>query len=280
MFISIDIGGTNTRVASSRNLKDIDAVETFLSQKTLEDEKKLIAQAIAKLAGKENIEALAFAVAGIVDKEKCIIERSPNYKVLEKISVKELLGVATKASIYCDNDSEMACLGEAVLGAGKAFKNIGYLSLGTGVGGAYIENKKISTTPKYFEPGHQIVNIDSNVADGYGIKGSLETLISGESFKKMYKAMPHECSDEKIWFEYGQNVGLGVHNLIMLWSPECIVVGGGMSKYFDKFLPGIQDFLSALTFVNIPKILKSEFGQGSGIVGGFVLISQATGYNL
>ena len=49
MFISIDIGGTNTRVASSRNLKDIEATETFPSQKVLVDEKKLITQAIKKL---------------------------------------------------------------------------------------------------------------------------------------------------------------------------------------------------------------------------------------
>jgi fructokinase len=168
-------------------------------------------------------------------------------------------------------------LGEAVLGAGKDFKNVAYLSLGTGVGGAYIEDKQISNPARLFEPGHQIVDLGSDIADGFGIKGTLETFISGESFKKRYKVLPHECNDEKVWFEYGRYVGLGIHNMTMLWSPQCIVIGGGMSKYFDKFLPGIENFLVDSKFVDLPKILKAEFGQGSGIVGGLVMISQSVG---
>ncbi len=280
MFISIDVGGTNTRVASSRNLRDIDATETFPSQKILYEEKKLIIRAITKLAGNNKIEATAFGVAGIVDKEKCFIRKSPNYEAINEVDIKGLLGDIGQTSIYCGNDSEIACLGEAVLGAGANFIGVAYLSLGTGVGGAYIENKQISTPSKFFEPGHQIVDLSSDIADGYGIKGSLETLISGEAFKKRYKILPHECNNERIWFEYGRHVGLGIHNLTMLWNPECIVIGGGMSKYFNKFLPGVQDFLANLTFINLPEILKAEFEQGSGIVGGFVLISQATGYSL
>ena len=278
MFISIDVGGTNTRVASSRNLRDIDVIETFPSQKILDEEKKLITQAITKLAGNNKIEATAFGVAGIVDKEKCFIKKSPNYKTINEINVKDLLGDVGQMPIYCGNDSEIACLGEATLGAGAGFRSVAYLSLGTGVGGAYIENNQISKPSRFFEPGHQIVDLSSDIADGYGIKGSLETLISGESFKRRYKVLPHECNDEKIWFEYGRGVGLGIHNLNMLWNPECVVIGGGMSKYFNKFLPGVQDFLIDLTFIAPPKILKAEFEQGSGVVGGFVLISQAIGY--
>jgi glucokinase len=281
MFISIDIGGTNTRVASSQNLKDIVATETFPSQKTLDDEKTRLAQALQKLSNGNTLSAIAFGVAGIVDKETCFIEQSPNYKVINQINVKDLLGEAAKnVTIYCGNDSEIACLGEAVLGAGAKFKSVAYLSLGTGVGGAMIENGHVSNPPKLFEPGHQIVDVSSSLSDGFGVKGSLETFISGESFKKRYNVQPHECKDEKIWFEYGRNVGLGVHNMTMLWSPDCIVIGGGMSKYFDNFISGVNDFLQGSNFIKLPKILKAEFGQGSGIVGGFVLISQATGYNL
>lgn len=279
MFISIDVGGTNTRVASSRNLRDIEATETFPSQKILGDEKKLITQAIAKLTGNTKIEAIAFGVAGIVDKEKCFIEKSPNYKAINEINVKDLFGNVGQIPIYCGNDSEIACLGEAVLGAGVGYRSVAYLSLGTGVGGAYIENKQISKPARFFEPGHQVVDLSSDIADGYGIKGSLETLISGESFKKRFKILPHECNDEKVWFEYGRGVGLGIHNLTMFWNPDCVVIGGGMSKYFDKFLPGVRNFLADLTFITPPKILKAAFEQGSGIVGGFVLISQATEYS-
>jgi glucokinase len=280
MFISIDIGGTNTRVASSKNLRDIDATETFPSQRDLEEEKKLLAQAINKLVGENKLDAIALGVAGIVDRENCFIHQSPNYKTLDQINIKDLLSSFNNVPLFCGNDSEIACLGEAILGAGSAFKNIAYLSLGTGVGGDFIENKQLSNPARLFEPGHQIVDLGSEIADGFGVKGSLETFISGESFKKRYKIQPHECKDEKIWFEYGQHVGLGIHNMTMLWAPECVVIGGGMSKYFDKFIGGTQEFLSKSTFVNLPKILQAEFGQGSGIVGGFVYISQATGYSL
>lgn len=278
MFIAIDIGGTNTRVAMSHNLKDIDIVETFLSQSDFINEQKLIRETIQRVSKDEEVQSISIGVAGLVNRKTCVIESSPNYPTLNGKKIDSLVeGVSGNFTVACANDTELAALGEAVLGAGKNYKRVGYLSLGTGVGGALIEHQKINDFPHLFEPGHQIINFDSDIVGGFGINGSLEAYVSGPSFKKIYKQDPRSCVDTKIWLEYGKKVGIGLHNLMLVWSPDCLVIGGGVSENFDKFIVGINSQLKLTSFIKIPPILKCEFGQGSGIVGGFVLISQLTG---
>lgn len=271
MYISVDIGGTNTRIASSFNLKDVVSFETFPSEQNLDTQKAKIKQTIELVSKGENVKAYAVGIAGIIDKENCRIRSSPNYKILDGVGVHDLLGVGKNVSLFCLNDTKMAGLGEANLGAGSLYDSVAYLALGTGVGGTIINNKKIDE--KSYEPGHQIVNFDAKITDGLGLTGTYEMYASGTAFFNKYKLRPHECKDPAIWAEYGNNVGVGILNLILMWSPDCIVIGGGMSKYFDEFMPTVRDYLKNLNVIDLPPIVKAEFGQGSGIVGGFVYLS-------
>lgn len=272
MFISIDIGGTNTRVASSEDLKNILDFEIFPSQQVLTEEINLLEEKIKKVSQGKNIEAIILGVAGIIDTKNCVIIKSPNYSILNGIKAKDLIKSFGTSKIYLLNDTVLAAFGEAVLGAGIGYKKVAYLALGTGVGGAFVYNGKIDVD-RIYEPGHQIVNFDAESRDGLGVVGSLETFISGTAFQHLYGMYPHECTDPLIWSEYGKRVAMAINNLIFMWDVDCVVIGGGMSKHFDKFYSQIAlaDF-NNFDFITPPKVLKAKFEQGSGISGGFAYL--------
>jgi predicted NBD/HSP70 family sugar kinase len=273
MYISIDIGGTTTRVASSHNLKDIVNLETFPSQKTLAAQTQMLSSTITKVSAEQPIHAYCVGVAGLVDTESKLIIQAPNYKILNSVSIPKLLGVAEAGKVHCLNDTKMAALGEAVLGAAKGKSRVAYLSIGTGVGGALIVDSRVDMVT--YEPGHQIVNFDDlKLLDGFGLPGVLESYLAGPLFEQRYGIKPDHHVPDDMWFAYGRNVGLGVHNMIFMWNPEVVVIGGGMSIHYEKFLPGLVDQLRPLNFITLPHISKAQFEQGSGIVGGFVYLSQ------
>jgi glucokinase len=272
MYISIDIGGTNTRVALSKNLKDIEAFETFPSQPDLKSQKVKIKQTVDALCQGKKVIAYAVGIAGFIDTKNCSIINSPNYKILNGTNVKELVSASEDVPVLCLNDTKIAGLGESILGSGKNCNVVAYLALGTGVGGSLVVNQKLDD--RSYEPGHQIIKFDDILADGLEIYGSYEAYASGTAFFKNYGVRPRDCKDAKIWHEYGKKVGIGLQNVIFMWNPDCIVIGGGMAKHFDEFLPGIESHLNRLDFINLPRIFKAEFTEGSGIVGGFVYLSQ------
>jgi len=278
MFISIDIGGTSTRVASSINLSDVESIETFASSRDIEVQKKLIQSAINKISGQKSVAGFAVGIAGVINVEKCAVEKSPNYSNLNGIFVRDLLGsVPSDVKVVCCNDSKMAAIGESVLGAGKSYNKVAYVSLGTGVGAALVINKKIDDNA--FEIGHHVVDVSSDIQDGFSISGSFETLASGTAFKRMYGISSSDCTDKKIWHEYGKNVAVGLLNITLFWNPDCIVIGGGVADNFEDFIEGTRAYFSKINFTKTPKIIKSTFGQGSGVVGGFVLLNQLNKLN-
>ncbi len=273
MYISIDIGGTNTRVASSDNLFDVISFENFPSSTDINITKENLQKAIKKVSNGHKVNAVISGIAGFIDKKNGIVLNSPNYKVLNGLSIRELLSIEdTEVPLFTMNDTELSGLAEACLGAGKSYEVVAYLGMGTGIGGTVITNKKLSN--RKYEIGHTIVNFDDQVSDGLGIHGAFESYASGTAFYRNYTIKPHECTDSRIWHDFGKKVGVGIQNIIFSWDPDCIVIGGGMSKYLDRFLAGINETLLKSSFVNIPPIFQSQFENGSGIVGGFVYLSQ------
>jgi glucokinase len=275
MYISLDIGGTSTRIALSNNLSDvvknikIDTVHDILKFKTL------IASHLHEMCGATKPDAICSGVAGYLNKPRTKVLKAANFHNLETIELQDLFSDDYKyVPKFFENDACLAGLGEATLGSGKDFRSVAYLSLGTGVGGVLIEDKKLNPLNKIYEPGHQIVDFKSTVHDGLGIKGTLETLISGSGFYKQFKKNPLTCTDKAVWEQFGYTIGIGLLNISMMWNPDVVVIGGGVSDRYDLFYPGIQSCFSEIQGYPLPKVKRASFGEGSGIVGGFVLTRQ------
>lgn len=273
MFISIEIGGTNTRMASTKNLKDIKSCQIFSTQQNFNLGIKKISDTIEELAPQSQIKGIAFGLPGIFDIKKHKLIKSPHLKGWINKPIFEILSKKFKCPVFIQNDTDLAGLGEAVFGSGKKYKIVAYLAIGTGVGGTRIVNKQIAPFAQGFEMGHQIVRLNGKLSNDCGQKGCLESYTSGKTFYQKYKIDPKDCNNVKIWQNFAKNFSQGVINTIVFWSPHVIVIGGSFAKKGKIFFNPLRRFVKEnLLVLDTPPILKSRLGDKSGIYGGFYFL--------
>jgi len=276
MYISIDLGRSTTRIASTLDLKSVLKIVKFKTESDITFQRNNMFTAFDEVAGGKDIDAISFGFPGITDKLKKVFEKSANYPQIEGLNIKNFLpDKFNQAKILIENDAALGALGEAYFGSGKEKESVAYITLSTGVGGAFVKKYENEYFLINAEPGHQIVNIDDLISDGTGIKGTLESYCSGSYFKKRYGTAPDVTAGEENWKKYSYYLSAGIINIVSMWNPEVIVLGGGLSIHnFDNFYKHLIDEIKKQNFFTVPEIRKSELEDDSGIYGGFILLKE------
>lgn len=261
-FATVDIGGTNTRIGFSKDLKTIFYIQRFPTPPT---QLELTQKVEATLLQQTNIEGVAIGIAGTIDRKAKKILRTPNINELDSLSFKELVP-NIDCPVYIENDAALAVLGETHFGEGKNFNTVAHVTISTGVGAALVINKKLVNTRFNSEPGHHIINIKE--------QRDWESYSSGLSFNKIYGIHPANCDNEDIWKEYGETLAVGLHNLFRFWAPDVIILGGGVTKKSDRFLNSTIIKLKKLLSIEEINIRISKLDDQNGLLGGLKLIEQ------
>jgi len=244
-----DIGATKTRIAFSVNGENFETPEVFETSENYESGLAKFIETAERLSNGRKIEKIVGGMSRSI----------PNwtYEKFQK-DLLEKFGV----EVVVENDSAMAGLGEANFGAGRNSEIVAYITVSTGVGGAKIVNNKIDERVIGFEPGKQIIDVD--------LAKTLEDFISGRALKERTGKDPKDIDDELIWEECAKNLAVGLNNIIVEWSPNCIVLGGSMitglpSISLDKTRYYLKEILKI--FPEIPALKKAELGDFGGLWG-------------
>lgn len=265
MYLLFDIGGTHTRIADS---PDGQTLSTINFAYTPQEFGKFIGmlKQVAWEFSHQKIKGIAVGVTGILNPDKTGLAISPHLKDWVNKPLKEELEKLFKSPTFLENDTAMAGLGEATRGAGTAGKIVAYITVSTGVGGVRIVDKKIDKNAQGFEVGHQIITPNGSPCDCGG-KGHWETLIGGSYLERIYKQKPEQIKDEAIWTEVTKYISIGLHNIIVSWSPDIIVLGGSVmeSISLDKVKSQVSEYLTI--FPHAPKIVLSTLEDKGGLFG-------------
>ncbi|MGL5509639.1 MAG: ROK family protein, partial [Microcoleaceae cyanobacterium] len=191
-----------------------------------------------------------------------------------------LLEKSTGLPVILANDANCAGLGETWLGAGQGCNNAILLTLGTGVGGAVILNGHLFTGHygSAAELGLITINFDGPACNS-GNQGSLEQYVSVQAIRRETGKEPLELAklaengDAKAiayWQNYGQLLGAGLASLIYIFTPEVIILGGGISAGINLFLPSTQTEIEKRVLAGSRiglKIVPAKLGNQAGMVG-------------
>lgn len=174
-------------------------------------------------------------------------------------------------TVFIENDAAIVGLGEAAWGAGRGFEIVAYITVSTGVGGAKIVNGKIDEHAIGFEPGNQIVDMNSGK--------TLEYMISGKALKEKTGKNPKEITDPAVWDEHAKILAVGLNNIIVEWSPNCVVLGGSMITgnpgiSVEKTAEYLKEILKI--YPELPVIRKAELGDFGGLYGALAYIKRET----
>ena len=244
----------------------------------------------AHLDPKQKAIAIGVGTPGPADAAGRIARVAINLAGWRDVPLADMLEAKTGCPTVLANDANCAGLGEAWLGAGRRFRNLILLTLGTGVGGAIILDGKLFT-------GHQgaagelgliTLNPDGPMCNS-GNQGSLEQYVSVQAIRRRTGKEPAELGvlaregDKfalEFWESYGRDLGIGLASLIYVLTPEAIVIGGGVSASAEFFFPAALAEIERRVLPSSRaglQLLRAELGNQAGMVGAAKLAWQKVG---
>ncbi len=268
MYILFDIGGTKMRVVSADRKKFLADPIVVSTPKDFNEGIETLKRIIDNLKGGQPIEAIVGGIAGPLNPEKTMLVKSPNLGGWVGHDIKSALAEAYKVPVTIENDSAMVGLGEANYGAGRGKDIVVYMTISTGVGGVRIVKGNVDDSAMGFEPGHQIIDPDNSLCPT--CEGNdLEAYVSGTAIEKRFGKKPYDIHDDTIWDELAKFLAYGLHNTILHWSPDIIVLGGSMMKDVGIPVPAVRTHLAEIMkiFPTLPQIEKAELGDFGGLYG-------------
>ena len=266
MYLLFDIGGTKTRFGVSEDGEKVTGMSVINTPLDFDTAMKAFSDEFSRIIAERNVEAVAGGIAGVLDEKKRALVKSPNLTTWENKPLGKSLEQTVGLKVLLENDADLAGLGEVVMGAGRSFRIVAYITIGTGIGGTRIVNGEVDERVYGFEPGHQILDAGGSIL---GKVSSFEELASGSGIKRRYKMTTEEIKDGNIWDQVTKYIAYGLHNTILHWSPEIIVMGGGLIESGAISMETLNVYVSETmkVFPEVPKIVKSELGEASGLYG-------------
>jgi glucokinase len=190
-----------------------------------------------------------------------------------------------------ENDADAAALGEAAWGAGKDKTRLIYVTVGTGIGGGIILDGKLyrGVDQAHPEIGHHVIDA-SGPACTCGFHGCWESLASGPAMAEWMKleaaSDPHRVNlSAKTVCELavagdalarravdreGYYLGLGLANLVVLYTPDAIVLGGSVMRSANLFLGSIRKVIrESCRYVPFEKttLALASLGEEANLIG-------------
>jgi glucokinase len=288
IIVGIDLGGTKIAAAAADELGDLisEVIVPTEASKGKKQVIKNIVKAVEMLVHSNHgkLFKLGVGIPGPIDYNTGIVIEPPNLPGWKKVNLKQELGKYFKVPIFIDNDANCAALGEALFGAGKNAKDFIYMTVSTGIGGGIIIDRKVyrGANGSAGEFGHMVID-PRGYKCGCGNKGDLESMASGTSIKTRsgedalaihIKAQQGDKKAIKVIDDTAKYLGLGIANLVNIFNPELVVVGGGLSNLGDLlFKPAIKEYKKHV--LKLParavKIVRARLGARSGLLGAIAL---------
>lgn len=317
-YIGIDLGGTNIKSAIfNTNFEKISEhrVQTH-ADKGSDVVLSRMLNSIEELLKSSRIYAseilcMGIGVPGLLDTKTGISKFSPNFSKWENVHVSKWFENKLKIPTFIDNDVRMNLYGEWYFGSGKGKSNVVLITLGTGLGAGVIIDGHVlyGTTGSVGEIGHMNMYRSGRACrcGSYGCLGRYvsaigmlrtlkEKLQNGNTsvihdwvkgdYDKITAKMVSDAfdSDDKVaidtFYETGELLGYGLANVINLYNPECIIIGGGMAAAGERLLKSTRKIVDTHT-LQIPKntceIVIASLGDSSGMLGAAIYASSHIG---
>lgn len=293
MRVGVIIGSYETRVGL------VDEKDNILSEEKFMTRPERGYKAILEEVGEEVLSILenhgvpleqcvgvGIGVPGTIDRKKGIVNYSNNIK-WENVNIVEELGRVIPCPVRIANNADCAALGEAIEGAGKDYSDVVMFTLGNGVGGGIILNGKVFEGGMIggSELGHMVVKADG-LQCSCGRKGCLEAYASIPALLSQAKeATGLELSVNEIFDRYDKGdriitevlnnymdiLGTGVVNVVNIFRPQLVLLGGSLSNHEAVMLDTIRDKMARECFgspyIAIPQIAIAQLGSDAGIIG-------------
>ena len=314
-YVGIDLGGTNIAagiVDENGSIIKKGSVPTGKGRKPddiIYDMCILVRGLIKETGiGEDEIHSIGIGSPGTPDRENGVIIYNNNLG-FRNVPFCQEIQKFINVPVFLENDANCAAIAESVAGAAKDVEYAVVITIGTGIGGGVIINNKLYTgfNGAGGELGHVVLTIDGEACT-CGRKGCWEAYSSATALISQTLTAAKEYPDSKINTLIGDDlsnisaktafdaarlgdetakrvidhyIGLmaeGLANMVNIFQPNLIVLGGGVSKEGENLLAPLREKMKGKTYcaegVENTRLVVAKMGNDAGIVGA-ALISKA-----
>jgi glucokinase len=251
--------------------------------------------------GMDRVSAVGVGAPGLAGAEAGILYTSPNLPGWEDVPLRDIIQEKLKKKAFLINDGNAAALGEYYFGAAQGISHFIYVTISTGIGGGIIADGKILHGSRGLagEIGHMTI-ADEGPPCHCGNGGCWEALSSGTALAKAAQKRIEAGADTEILSlaegkidkvtaqtvqtaaETGDPLanqlilktayyfGVGLANLVNIFNPEMIVIGGGLSNMGDRLLKPAYQVAGERAFnraYRMVRFVRAALGRNSGVIG-------------
>lgn len=309
--VAIDLGGTRFRVAIGTQEGAIEWRTSRFTrterglQAVLNSMFQAVDEALATVADQKTIKGMGIAAPGPLDPWTGVIYEPPNMPGWDRVPLKQLFEERYDLPVQVANDANLAAVGEHRFGAGKGLEHLVYVTVSTGIGGGVIVDNRLLLGAGGFagEVGHMTIDMRGERC-ACGNVGCLEWLASGTSIGRRAKELvqsgaqtalasvaPEEITAQRVvelayqgdevarqlLRDAGAALGVGMVNLVHLFNPQRIVLGGGVSLNAGAlWWDALHETLRGRAMDSCRRgleIVPASLGDDAGLLGGVALVT-------
>ena len=307
-YVGIDFGGMSAKAGlfdAKSKLIAKDTVKTSKDDNYVTTVAKM-AQLVKKLCADQgialkNVKRVGLASPGVIDSEEGVVVRWGNYDWSDKPLAKDMRA-ALGVDVRVVNDANAAAYGEAVYGAAKAYRSSILITLGTGVGSGIIIDGKLfeGAQGAGAEAGHMVIQV-GGVPCGCGRRGCFEQYASASALIRDTKKAMFEDKESSMWELVGKDpekvdgrtafdaaktgdataqkvvknyimyLGEGILNLVNIFRPDAVIVGGGICNEGEYLLAPLRKYVAERLYVGVDRVPlalnRAALGNDAGIYG-------------
>lgn len=299
-LIGIEIGGTKLQIVCGHADGTVLSTHRFVVKR---EEGAMGIRATIETVLKEysadEIAAIGVGFGGPVNRLAGKIETSFHIEGWSGFAIKDWLTSLMPVPVFIENDANVAALGEAIHGAGKEFENVLYITLGSGVGGGLVINRKLyhGDIPGELEIGH--IQMDRNGTtlqdrcSGWAVDEKIRTAVAANPGSVLAKLIDGQKNSEAVFLNEAlkandpiaeqifeqtiDDLAFGLSHAIHLLHPQVVVLGGGLSFLGGALVINLTTKLSSYlmkAFAPGPQIKLAQLKEKAVPVGALVLCSQ------
>ena len=281
-LIGVDLGGTAIKLGRfARDGTLLEALEIPTPRPAMPGAVTVaIAEAVERLDPQRLAPLVGVGHPGPSDRHGRLARIAINLPGWLDVPLADWLEPLLERRVTCANDANCALVGERWHGAARGARDVLLLTLGTGVGGAVLLDGELFTGRggAAAEPGLIGIQPDGPPCNS-GNRGSLESYCSIAGLARLSPVEPQElcCRAESgdpealaVWEAYGRLLGTGISSLLYLFTPELVLLGGGLSAAAPLFLPALwQEVEQRVLAVSREglRIERCALGNGAGRLG-------------
>ena len=308
--VGVDLGGTNIKIGLVSPAGKIIRKYSVITQadkgplKIIENIKIGIHALLAK--SKVNIEGIGIGSPGTVNSEKGTVENPPNFPGWDKVNLGRAISMEFEKDVFLDNDANVAAIGELIFGNGMSLNSFIMVTLGTGVGGGIIINRKLyhGDYGAAGEIGHITINYNGPKCNcgSYGCieayagnkyltervrkelkkhQDSLLLKLINNDYDLITPRKIKEAADKgdkyahSVIIDLGTKLGAAFATVSNILDVSTYIIGGGVAGFGKPLLDSIKKSLTSRVIKPIKprvKILQAKLKNDAGIKGASALV--------